>query len=292
MATGENQTFTVDTTVPTETLTDNLTPEEQDSLAVGEEIQSEQENLLAGKYKSAEELEKAYKELESKLGEQTKEEPEQAETESESEEESKGYNDDGSVDYASVSEAYGQEISSVLEKGGIDPWAMGEEFHNNQGQYTPEMVSQLTKAGFSEEAVKSYFAGVSAEMGYSESVPDISDAQISGIQQQVGGEESYKNMVAWAQQNLSNPSIEAFDNIITTGTAEQIALAVSGLKAQYENATGYEGTMYTGKAPTNNRDVFRSQAELVAAMSDKRYDNDPAYRQDVIEKLDRSNLEF
>jgi len=292
MATGENQTFTVDTTVPTETLTDNLTPEEQDSLAVGEEIQSEQENLLAGKYKSAEELEKAYKELESKLGEQTKEEPEQAETESESEEDNKGYNEDGSVDYASVTEAYGQEISSVLEKGGVDPWAMGEEFHNNQGQYTPEMVSQLTKAGFSEEAVKSYFAGVSAEMGYNQSVPDISDAQISGIQQQVGGEESYKNMVAWAQQNLSAPSIEAFDNIITTGTAEQIGLAVSGLKAQYENATGYEGTMYTGKAPTTTKDTFRSQAELVAAMSDKRYDNDPAYRQDVIEKLDRSDLSF
>ena len=38
--------------------------------------------------------------------------------------------------------------------------------------------------------------------------------------------------------------------------------------------------------------VFRSQQELVAAMSDARYDRDPAYRQDVIEKLDRSNLEF
>ena len=51
--------------------------------------------------------------------------------------------------------------------------------------------------------------------------------------------------------------------------------------------------MVQGKAPQNTRDVFRSQAELVAAMSDKRYDNDPAYRQDVIQKLERSdNLEF
>ena len=64
----EENTFTVDTTVPTETLTDNLTPDEQDSLAVGEKIVQDQEQLLAGKYKSAEELEKAYKELESKLG--------------------------------------------------------------------------------------------------------------------------------------------------------------------------------------------------------------------------------
>ena len=77
----EENTFTVDTTVPTETLTDNLTPDEQDSLAVGEKIVESQEQLLAGKYKSAEELEKAYKELEAKLGDK----PEQAEAEPESE---------------------------------------------------------------------------------------------------------------------------------------------------------------------------------------------------------------
>jgi len=51
--------------------------------------------------------------------------------------------------------------------------------------------------------------------------------------------------------------------------------------------------MLSGKAPTNTKDVYRSQAELVAAMNDKRYDNDPAYRQDVIAKLERSdNLTF
>ena len=64
------ETLTVDTTPQTETLTDNLTPDEQDSLAVGEEMQAQQEQLLAGKYKNAEELEKAYAELERKLGEQ------------------------------------------------------------------------------------------------------------------------------------------------------------------------------------------------------------------------------
>ena len=51
--------------------------------------------------------------------------------------------------------------------------------------------------------------------------------------------------------------------------------------------------MLTGKAPQNTKDVFRSQAELVQAMSDRRYDKDPAYRQDVIAKLERSdNLNF
>jgi len=294
------ETFTVDTNTPTETVPDSLTAEEQDSLAIGEEMSQQQETLLAGKYKNAEELEKAYKELEQKLGSQDEPEAEpeveaEAETESETIEEelAKGYKEDGTVDYSKVTETYGSEISGVMEKAGLDPWTISQEFHDNQGQYTPEMVKQLTDAGFSEAAVKSYFAGRAAESGYTSKVEDITDSQIADIQTKAGGAETYKNLVGWAQQNLSEASINAFDNVINTGTIDEINFAVAGLKAQYENATGFEGKMYTGKAPTStSQDVFRSQAELVAAMSDARYDKDPAYRQDIIEKLDRSDLDF
>ena len=294
------ETFTVDTTADTSTVAESLTAEEQDSLAVGESIAQEQDNLLAGKYKNAEELEKAYKELEQKLGSQDQPEAEaEAEAEPEAEPETieeqlaQGYKEDGTVDYAKVTETYGSEIAGVMEKAGLDPWGISQEFHDNQGQYTPEMVKQLTDAGFSEAAVKSYFAGRAAESGYTSKVEDITDAQISDIQTKAGGAETYKNLVGWAQQNLSEASINAFDNVINTGTIDEINFAVAGLKAQYDNANGFEGKMYTGKAPTStSQDVFRSQAELVAAMSDARYDRDPAYRQDVIEKLDRSDLDF
>ena len=50
--------------------------------------------------------------------------------------------------------------------------------------------------------------------------------------------------------------------------------------------------MLTGKAATETPDVFRSQAEVVQAMNDPRYDSDPAYRNDVFEKLGRSNVQF
>lgn len=292
------ETFTVDTTPQTETVPDSLTAEEQDSLAVGESMAQEQETLLAGKYKNAEELEKAYKELEQKLGTNEPEaeaEPETAEAEDTTIEKelAEGYKEDGTVNYSKVTETYGSEISSVMEKAGVDPWAISQEFHDNQGQYTPEMVEQLTKAGFSEAAVKSYFAGRSAEAGYTSKVADISETQIADIQTKAGGAETYKNIVGWAQQNLSEQSITAFDNVVNSGTIDEINFAVAGLKAQYDNANGFEGTMLTGKAPAStSKDVYRSQAELVAAMSDSRYDKDPAYRQDVIEKLDRSDLDF
>ena len=73
---------------------------------------------------------------------------------------------------------------------------------------------------------------------------------------------------------------------------DAVQLAVNGLKAEYENAEGYEGRMLTGKAAKSSGDVYRSQQEVVRAMADPKYDNDPAYRQDVYDKLERSNVQF
>lgn len=260
-------TYTVDTNVPTETLTDNLTTEEVDSLKVGEEIAEQQEQLLAGKYKDAAELEKAYKELEAKLGEQ---EAEQAEPEEETKQET-SLSDNASL----ITDA-------------------SEEYYSNEGKLSPETLDKF-KSMSSEDLVNAYIE-VTNSPDWQAAPPtasDISDAQIDQVKATVGGDQAYGNMVAWAGQNLDTKYVEAFDNIISNGDIGSIQLAVNGLKAQYEQANGYEGKMYTGKAPKGNTDVFRSQAELVAAMNDKRYDNDPAYRQDVIEKLERSdNLSF
>ena len=78
------ETLTMESNVET-TSVDNLSAEEQDSLQVGEQMQQAQDNLLAGKYKNAEELEKGYLELQQKLSnnqtEQAEPEVEQAEPE-------------------------------------------------------------------------------------------------------------------------------------------------------------------------------------------------------------------
>jgi hypothetical protein len=68
-------------------------------------------------------------------------------------------------------------------------------------------------------------------------------------------------------------------------------LALAGLQARYTDANGYEGKMIQGKAAAP-ADTFKSQAEVVRAMSDPRYDKDPGYRDDIMQKLARSNLKF
>ena len=261
----EENTFTVDTTVPTETLTDNLTPDEQDSLAVGEKIVDEQEQLLAGKYKSAEELEKAYKELEAKLGDK----PEQAEPEPE------------------------PEPTTLSDNANIITSA-SDEYYQNEGKLSPETLQKFSNMS-SQDLVNAYLEVTKSpdwQAAPPAEIADISDAQINQVKNAAGGDAAYQNMVQWAGANLDAKSIEAFDQIINTGSLDAINFAVKGLKSQYDAANGVEGTMVQGKAAPDRGDVFRSQAELVAAMNDRRYDNDPAYRQDIIEKLDRSDLGF
>ena len=292
------ETMTYDPGTDTVTTENNLTEAEKESLAVGEEMQNQQEQLLAGKYKNAQELEKAYAELESKLGEQqpTKSEEKSTEEVSDSDtDELVPYLEDGSVNFEQVNEAYGEQLGEIFKNNNVDPWAISQHFHDNQGQITDAMYQQLEGAGLSRASIDSYLAGRAVESGYttdSGAAADLTDSEVNSIKNSVGGEAQYQNMVNWASQNLPQTTVEAFDELINSGNAGAIQLAVNGLRQQYEETNGYEGRMLAGKAAQSSGDVFRSQPELVAAMEDPRYDKDPPYRQDVIEKLDRSNLNF
>jgi hypothetical protein len=70
-------------------------------------------------------------------------------------------------------------------------------------------------------------------------------------------------------------------------------LTARGLQADYQNSSGYEGQTVSGDTSmrmSSNSDVFRSNAEVTAAMKDPRYENDTAFRQDVRDKLERSEV--
>ena len=270
------ETLTVDPTPVAEIAGEvegvQLTAEEQDSLQVGEGIQEQQEQLLAGKYKDAESLEKAYIELQKKLGQDGKEE-EAPEAEAEQEE---------------VLPETSEEESKELSPAAQLITTASDEFYSNEGKLSQETIDKFSSMS-SQDLVQAYMDVQSTlPQNTQTEAADISDAVVNEVKNYAGGEKAYQDMVDWASKNLESNAVEAFDSIINTGSVDAIKLAVNGLKAQYRNTVGYEGDMVTGKAPTSTKDVFRSQAELVAAMSDNRYENDPAYRQDVRQKLERS----
>ena len=120
----------------------------------------------------------------------------------------------------------------------------------------------------------------------------MSESQVNSVQNAAGGEANYNRVVDWAADNLSDEAINAFDSVVDSGNPMAINIAFQGIQAEYNEANGYEGRMLQGKPASSTGDVFRSQAELVAAMGDPRYDTDPAYRADVVAKLDQSDLQF
>ena len=243
-----------------------------ESLEIGEKLAEEQDELLAGKYKDAEELEKAYIELQKKLG-SSEEETEEEDTESEVESE-----DESDKDWMEEPTA-----QAILQAG--------EEFDTN-GEITEETMEALS--GMDSRELVEMYTRIQNESppldAYPEPVPLTSEA-INSIQNAVGGEESYGQLIGWAKDNFTPQEIQAYDQALESGNMDSINFALQALYYRYNDAVGYEGEMVQGKAATTS-EGFRSQAEVVRAMGDPRYENDPAYRADVYEKLERSNIQF
>jgi|TARA_R100000482_G_scaffold120791_1_gene66360 hypothetical protein len=268
-----------------------LEAEEADSLEVGEKLVQEQEELLAGKYKNAEELEKAYMELQSKFG--SGEEEEEAEEYEEGDEPVEGdaerYDEEGYVNFESVADAYGDQLADAFQENGIDPWAMNDHFYENDGTLTPEMYDELNEAGFSDETIDAYLGGLRNQLGYDDAGETLNDSEIADIKNIAGGEQGYADVVQWASENLPAEDIEAFDEVINTANEAAVRFAVKALVGQYEDAVGRTPDLVTGKQSSTGQ-AYRSMAEVVRDMSDPRYDTDDAYRIDVMRKLERSNL--
>jgi hypothetical protein len=260
------ETLTYD---PSDPNASELTTEEQDSLQVGEKLAEQEEQLLAGKYKNAEELEKAYVELQQKLGSDEKskdEEVEQTTSEDDTEPETS------------------PEVSLLNEAN--------KEYWDNDGKLSEETIEKFSSMS-SKDLVNAYLEVTKDNpQPNQQKEVDVAQQDINSIQNSVGGEKAYKDMIQWASNSLDENAVNAFDDVVASGNVQMIKLAVAGLKAQYEDANGYEGRMLSGKAAQTSGDVFRSQAEVVNAMSDPRYDKDPAYRNDVYQKLERSDLKF
>ena len=124
------------------------------------------------------------------------------------------------------------------------------------------------------------------------SAESLSEEQAEYLMDMVGGDKAYKSMIDWAGQNFSKEEISMYDGVMESGDPNAIFFAVQALQARYNDNVGSDGQLLTGKGAENTDDSFKSQAELVAAMSDPRYDRDPAYRQDLMRRLENSDVSF
>ena len=262
----EEQTLSKEPVVNTENAgsVDDLSTEEKDSLLIGEDMARQQEGLLAGKYKDANELEKAYNELERKLGEKSEPVSEESESEIETEEE--------------VSNDYEPNLLDALWEEGTND-SLSEETFEELKNMDPVEVAKMAM----EQRKRMQEAPQSR---------DFTNQDVDQIQSLVGGEQNYNQMLGWAQSNLPNQEIQLFDAVMDQGNTLAAYFAVKAMALSYQDAIGRDGRMVTGKAPRSTGDVFKSQQEMVEAMNDPKYNDDPAYREAIMEKLQRSDINF
>ena len=162
---------------------------------------------------------------------------------------------------------------SQTAEGHIDMTALTQEYATN-GELSDKSYQDLEEAGISREYANNYIAGQKA------------------LGQQIGDSVKNSSMVEWAKNNYTQEQIQAYDNAVNSGSVDAAMLAAKGLRADYQNIQGQEGDTYSGRQaqPEGRGEVFRSNAEVVAAMKDPRYEYDTAYRQDVLTKLDQSDI--
>lgn len=248
---------------PTEAQDGEFTAEELDSLQVGEALEQQQQQLLAGKFKDAEDLEQAYIELQKKLGDPEQRNAEQVEEEP---------------------------VEEEPQEEKITTDFLERLWQESQGEYSEETLQALENMDSADLAQMylEYRAQIEESGPQGEVITDSDVQALHGI---VGGTEQYGQMMGWAQEALSDQEISMYDAVMERGDPLACYFAVNALAFRYQEAQGYDGQMLTGKAPSTQQG-FRSQAELVRAMSDPRYDNDPAYRADVAAKLEMSDLSF
>ena len=257
---------------PSEQAEGELTTEEQESLEVGEKLAEQQEQLLAGKYKNAEELEQGYIELQKKLG-SSEEKTEEEVTEAKEE----------------VKEEKKEEDKDEVDTAFLDTlWEEGVK-----GKYTEDTLKQL--AGMDARDVAQMYLKYRSDNQQEKAEPEstgLTEDQVSQLKGVVGKEGEYEKMLEWAGSALQESEQKMYDAVMDKGDPLAAFFAVQALAYRFNDARGVEGEMIQGKAPTQTGDVFKSQAQVVKAMEDARYEKDPAYRQEIYDKLERSNINF
>jgi hypothetical protein len=236
-------------------------PESQEHVQemLNKELQSTEErpDWLPEKFKSAEDMAKAYSELESKLGQPQQ----QQETE----------------EVAVTGEESSSEVAELLDNKGLDFDVFQQEYAET-GTLSAEAYQALEEAGFSQSMVDTWIEGQDA----------IARQMTTEMKSIVGGDEQYNNLVMWASENLPPEEIDAFNATMDTQDPNLIRFAVQGLNARYRSNA--EPSFLQGATGAVSGGKFNSNAELTEAMRDPRYAKDPAYRQAVSDKLARSSL--
>jgi hypothetical protein len=169
-----------------------------------------------------------------------------------------------------------EEEKSATSTPSFDKYA--DEF-SGKGELSPDSFAELEKMGYPKEMVDTYIAGLRGTQS----------ADADAVMSVAGGSDGYQELTSWAKDNMDVKELALYNQMVSTST-DNAKMAVEWLISKRESVEGVEPTLLSGNAKPAAKDEFRSTAEVVAAMKDKRYGKDTAYTKDVEVKLGRSKV--
>lgn len=222
------------------------------------------EKLFAGKYKTVEELEKGYTELQktaSKAATPTPT-PETKATDT--------------TPKASKAE------DSAAAKG-LDVGELEKEFVKD-GKLSEASYQAAAAKGLTRETVDALIETRQAQ------AQKIVDA----VSEPFGGSEQMQDALKWARTNLSQEEKDAFDLAVNSRNMALIKTAAASLQQKYVAVNGQDPALVRGEeigGDGSSIAPFKNQQELQKAMDDPRYrNNDIEYHKTVSARLRKSQL--
>lgn len=263
------------TTVSIDTSKDVAQPTLEEEAAKYDNLEASTDDRpewLPEKFKSAEDLAKAYSELEKKFSSRNKEVSIESSTDEPVSEEGTDNNQETQTAEETARQA--------TEKAGLDFDELSNAYWEN-GALAEDHYAKLEKAGIPKDIVDQFIAGQEA----------LLTATRSQVFSSVGGEDRYNAMTDWAAENLSKEEITAYNKAVNSGDMPSAIMAVKGLKARFDATEGFEPQREVrGERATAGASVYRSITELETDMKNPKYWNDSAFRKDVERKLARSDI--
>jgi hypothetical protein len=196
-----------------------------------------QEELIAGKFKSQEDLLKAYQELEKKQGQPKKETPPET-----------------------------QETKETAADGSFSPAAFEQEFAETGG-LSDDSYAQLESKGFSRQQVDAYIKG---QQAYASSLQN-------DIYGSVGGQESYVEIINWASENMSPDIIKDYNDAVDSMDKERIMRNLEYMSLKKGHSAPRETRRLEGDSPASGVQPFGNKNEWQRAMTDRLYGKDAKY---------------
>lgn len=169
-----------------------------------------------------------------------------------------------------------QQQEKTVDTSPIDFDRYGSEY-NESGTLSESSITELTNKGIPREMVDQYLQGLTA-------VVELNKSHAFNL---VGGEATYNEMISWARSNLSEGERDVFNKVIGTNDLTARGTAIANLYKQFKSANP---TLLDGEGSGGPGDVYNSRAEMSADMKDPRYAKDPAFRETVMAKLARSKI--